>query len=78
MFDTEKSVAASVATSVAASVAAVCSYDQVGELLEGFADGTCEDLLAAVDGIDRFAGKGLGGFSQSGEVDDNRQFKVNG
>ena len=51
----------------AASVAAACGYDQVGELLEGFADGTCEDLLAAFDGIDRLAGKGLGGCGQSGE-----------
>ena len=50
----------------AASVAAACGYHQIGELLEGFDGGSCEDLLAAFDGIDRLAAKALGGCGKSG------------
>ena len=51
----------------AAGVAAACGYREVGELLEGFDSGSCEDLLSAFKGIDRLAGRALGGCGKSGK-----------
>lgn len=60
----------------AVEVAAKAGYPEIGELLTGFQEGSCDDLLLAFDGIDRCAAKALAGCGSSNNEEQNEWSRV--